>query len=139
MQSNKTEAMPIRLKEPAFPTKKLSNIAEDFELEDEIRLPISTRPKRKTMHTSNKLESKLKRIINLNSTRRNKSVQSHNTFYKDTVGPSGFIKPSQLPTLTPVKQRSKNVSVLDQILTRQDDFSKAYFAELHKLEKAKKK
>lgn len=32
MQTNKTEVMPIRLREPAFPTKKLSNIAEDLEI-----------------------------------------------------------------------------------------------------------
>lgn len=91
------------------------------------------------MHNSDRLENKLKRIVNLNATKRNKSVQSHNSFYKDTIGPSGFLKPSQLPMLTPVKQRSKNKSVLDHILTRQDDFSKAYFVELQKLDKARKK
>lgn len=63
----------------------------------------------------------------MNSTKRNKSVQSYNSFYKDSGRSSSYTKPDNLPDLKPIKQKYRNKSVLDQILTRQEDFSKAYF------------
>ena len=140
MQTNKTELMPLRLRDSVFPSpNKLANIVEDLELDEEIRVPATTRPKKKPMHASDKLESKLKRIVNTNSNRRNKSVQSHNSFYKDTIGAMGFLKPNKLPALTPAKNPPRNKSVLDSILTRQEDFSKAYFVELNKMDRNRKK
>ena len=74
MQDNKTAKMPFGLRQPSL-RHKLSNIVED--LEEENRPTLSPK-KKKNMHTSDvRLQNKLKRIINQQSGRQNKSVQSH--------------------------------------------------------------
>ena len=57
-------------------------------------MPLSTKPKKKIMHTSDvKLENKLKKIVNSKATRRNKSMHNYNSYFKETLGSTGFIKP----------------------------------------------